>query len=110
MSRLSPAYTACAYHPHPTPDVVPVRLVQRRWQRTVSSKGSEPMTSHLPEHVAAASFVANPPRWTLRLQRTFAQDRTAVWRAITDPDALAQWTPIRPDRALTSPGPVRLTA
>jgi uncharacterized protein YndB with AHSA1/START domain len=68
------------------------------------------MTPSLPQHAAAASLVANPPRWTLRLQRTFAQDRDAVWRAITDPDALARWTPIRPDRALTSPGPVRLTA
>lgn len=68
------------------------------------------MTTSLPHHPAAASLVANPPRWTLRLQRTFAQGRDAVWRAITDPDALAQWTPVRPDRALTSTGPLRLTA
>jgi uncharacterized protein YndB with AHSA1/START domain len=68
------------------------------------------MTTSLPEHAAAASLVANPPHWTLRLQRTFPQDRNAVWHAITDPDALAQWTPIRPDRALSSTGPVRLTA
>ena len=68
------------------------------------------MTTSLPYHPAAASLVANPPRWTLRLQRTFAQDRDAVWQAITDPDALARWTPIRPDRVLTSTGPVRLTA
>ena len=68
------------------------------------------MTTSLPEHPAAASLVANPPRWTLRLQRTFPHDRHTVWQAITDPDALARWTPVRPDRALTSTGPVRLTA
>lgn len=68
------------------------------------------MTKSLPEHAAAASLVANPPHWTLRLQRTFPQSRDAVWHAITDPGAVAQWTPVRPDRSLASTGPVRLTA
>lgn len=68
------------------------------------------MTTTLPQHPAVASLVANPPRWTLRLQRTFAQDRDAVWHAITEPDAVGQWTPVRPSRALTSTGPVQLTA
>lgn len=68
------------------------------------------MTTSLPEHQAVASLVANPPRWTLRLQRTLAQGRDAVWHAVTDANDVARWAPFRPDRALTSTGPVRLTA
>lgn len=67
------------------------------------------MTTSLPRHPAAASLVADPPRWTLRLQRTFAQDRDAVWHAVTDPDSVARWAPFRPNRDLTSTGPVTLT-
>lgn len=67
------------------------------------------MTTSLPQHPATASLVANPPHWTLRLQRTFPQDREAVWHAITDPDSVARWAPFRPSRALTSTGPVTLT-
>lgn len=68
------------------------------------------MTTTLPQHPAAAHLVANPPHWTLRLQRTFTQDREAVWHAITEPEAVGRWTPVRPSRALTSTGPVQLTA
>lgn len=64
----------------------------------------------LPQHSAAASLVADPPHWTLRIQRHFKQDRIDVWHAITEPDMIARWAPFRPDRALTSTGPVRLTA
>jgi uncharacterized protein YndB with AHSA1/START domain len=68
------------------------------------------MTTSLPHHDPAASLVANPPHWTLRLQRTFTHGRDAVWQAITDPDAIERWAPFRPDRAMTSTGPVRLSA
>jgi uncharacterized protein YndB with AHSA1/START domain len=68
------------------------------------------MTRSLPQHDPSASLVADPPHWTLRLQRTLPHDRDAVWQAITDPDSLARWAPYRPDRALTSTGPVRLSA
>jgi uncharacterized protein YndB with AHSA1/START domain len=66
------------------------------------------MTSALPQHPASASLVASPPHWTLRLQRTFAQDRDTVWAAITEPDKVARWTPFRPGRNLGSTGPVRI--
>jgi uncharacterized protein YndB with AHSA1/START domain len=66
------------------------------------------MTTELPQHTPAAALVAVYPRWTLRLQRTFPQDRDAVWAAITEPDKVAQWTPFRPDRNLGSTGPVRI--
>lgn len=67
------------------------------------------MRSSLPQHPTAASLVANPPHWTLRLQRTFTQDRETVWHAVTDPDSVARWAPFRPNRDLTSTGPVTLT-
>lgn len=67
------------------------------------------MTSSLPHHPPAAALVAVYPRWTLRMQRKFPQDRDAVWAAITEPDKVARWTPFRPDRNLASTGPVRIT-
>lgn len=66
------------------------------------------MTASLPHHPASASLVASPPHWTLRLQRTFPQDRDTVWTAITEPDQVAKWTPFRPGRNLGSTGPVRI--
>jgi uncharacterized protein YndB with AHSA1/START domain len=66
------------------------------------------MTTILPEHPANASLIPNYPHWTLRLQRTFQQDRDAVWAAITEPDKVAQWTPFRPNHNLGTSGPVRL--
>jgi uncharacterized protein YndB with AHSA1/START domain len=66
------------------------------------------MTTTLPKHPANASLIPNYPHWTLRLQRTFSQDRDALWAAITEPDKVAQWTPFRPDHTLGTSGPVRL--
>lgn len=66
------------------------------------------MTSKLPQHPASAALVAIYPHWTLRLRRTFAQDRGAVWRALTDPEQIARWAPYRPDRNIATEGPVRL--
>ena len=42
--------------------------------------------------------------WTLVLRREFPHPVEKLWRMITEPELLARWSPIVPDRALTSPG------
>lgn len=44
-------------------------------------------------------------RRTLVLSRTFPLPPDAMWQAITEPRALARWSPIVPDRALVRVGP-----
>lgn len=44
-------------------------------------------------------------RWTLVLRRRFRHSPDRLWRMITEPDRLARWSPIVPDRPLTAPGP-----
>jgi uncharacterized protein YndB with AHSA1/START domain len=43
-------------------------------------------------------------QWVLTVRRTFRHDQERVWRMITEPELLALWSPIQPDRPLTTPG------
>lgn len=43
--------------------------------------------------------------WTLVMRREFPYPVEKLWRMITEPGLLARWSPVVPDRALTSPGP-----
>ncbi|HEY2794908.1 MAG TPA: SRPBCC family protein [Micromonosporaceae bacterium] len=53
----------------------------------------------------AATLARVDGRWVLTMQRDLAYPPERVWRMLTDPDRLALWSPIVPDRPLTSPGP-----
>ncbi|WP_084129649.1 SRPBCC domain-containing protein [Demequina sp. NBRC 110055] len=44
-------------------------------------------------------------RWTLVMRRHFTQEADLLWRMLTEPDRLACWSPVVPDRPLTTPGP-----
>jgi uncharacterized protein YndB with AHSA1/START domain len=44
-------------------------------------------------------------RWVLHLSREFDQDVDRLWKKLTEPDELASWSPIVPDRPLISAGP-----
>lgn len=44
-------------------------------------------------------------RWTLVVRRHLPDDPDALWLALTDPERLARWSPIVPDRALVTLGP-----
>ena len=44
-------------------------------------------------------------RWVLTMHRDLRHDPDRVWRMVTEPDQLARWSPIVPDRPLTSVGP-----
>ena len=39
------------------------------------------------------------------MRRRFPHDPQRLWAMITDPERLARWSPIVPDRPLTTPGP-----
>jgi uncharacterized protein YndB with AHSA1/START domain len=47
--------------------------------------------------------------WTLVLVRDLRHAPAKVWEAITDPAQLREWAPFDADRALTSPGAVKLS-
>jgi uncharacterized protein YndB with AHSA1/START domain len=55
----------------------------------------------------AASLTQADGRWVLTMQRDLAHPPERVWRMLTDPARLALWSPVVPDRPLTSPGPAR---
>ncbi len=57
---------------------------------------------HAPIHV---SVERDDARWTLVLRREFPQGPERLWSMLTDPARLARWSPIVPDRPLTSTGP-----
>ena len=44
-------------------------------------------------------------RWTLVMRRRFPHDPQRLWAMITDPERLARWSPIVPDRPMSTPGP-----
>lgn len=45
--------------------------------------------------------------WVLTMRRRLAQRPELVWRMLTEPDLLARWSPIVPDRPFTIVGPAR---
>lgn len=51
------------------------------------------------------SLVPDADRWMLTLRRQFPQTPERLWEMLTDPAQLARWSPIVPDRSLTTPGP-----
>lgn len=63
----------------------------------------------LPHHDTQASLHADGGRWVLRLIRRFPQESTDIWAALTDPALLAQWTPMEPDRPMTTVGSIIFT-
>ncbi len=52
-----------------------------------------------------ATLTRTDGRWVLRLSRDLRHAPERVWRMLTEPDQLARWSPVVPDRALTSRGP-----
>lgn len=46
-------------------------------------------------------------RWVLAMARDLPHPPGRVWPRLTDPELLAGWSPVVPDRRLDSPGPAR---
>lgn len=64
--------------------------------------------SWIDQHVAAAPLDAElagaGDEWTLTMRRVFSHSPDCVWSMLTDPRHLVRWSPVVPDRALTSVG------
>jgi uncharacterized protein YndB with AHSA1/START domain len=54
---------------------------------------------------SAAVTRADDGRWVLTMHRDLRHDPARVWRMVTEPDQLARWSPVVPDRPLTAVGP-----
>ena len=52
-----------------------------------------------------AKLEKNDGAWVLTLTREFDHPPEVVWPWLTDPDRLARWSPVVPDRPFDSPGP-----
>jgi uncharacterized protein YndB with AHSA1/START domain len=70
----------------------------------VSGRGS-----YRPGPAAGAEVRKDGERWTLVLTRELRHPPEQVWRALTDPAELREWAPFDADRALGTPGPVKLS-
>jgi uncharacterized protein YndB with AHSA1/START domain len=55
----------------------------------------------------AATLAEVDGGWILTMTRELAYPPERVWRILTEPERLARWSPIVPDRALTSVGPAQ---
>jgi uncharacterized protein YndB with AHSA1/START domain len=51
------------------------------------------------------SLARDDDRWALTVRRTLRHSPERVWQMITEPDLLALWSPIVPNRPLLEPGP-----
>ncbi len=71
------------------------------------------MTDQPPDEAIAAQIRAplevllqhDEPEWTLVIRRRFPHPPEKLWRMITQPESLARWSPVVPDRPLTTTGP-----
>jgi uncharacterized protein YndB with AHSA1/START domain len=54
---------------------------------------------------AEATLTQVAGRWVLTMTRTLRHPRERVWPYLTEPRLLGRWSPVVPDRALTSVGP-----
>jgi uncharacterized protein YndB with AHSA1/START domain len=66
-------------------------------------------SDYQPGDLAEVSARADGERWTLVFVRELRHPPRAVWSALTDPAALAQWAPFDADRDLGRAGAATLT-
>src|SRR5690242_3886981 len=62
-----------------------------------------------PGRLGAARAEPDGGRWTLVFVRDLKHPVNKVWRALTEPDQLAAWSPWTADRSLARTGPVTLS-
>lgn len=67
------------------------------------------MKSFRPSPVGDAQVHEEDGRWTLVFVRQLAHEPQRVWRALTDPRELGEWSPFDADRDLGHAGPATLT-
>lgn len=65
----------------------------------------DPIGRRMAQHRLDASITKRGDRWVLSMARLLPHPADRVWAMLTDPDRLAAWSPVVPDRPLTSIGP-----
>jgi uncharacterized protein YndB with AHSA1/START domain len=65
----------------------------------------DPVAAEIAAHDAEAVLTEVAGRWVLTMTRVLRQPAPRVWPMLTEPAQLARWSPVVPDRALTSVGP-----
>ena len=63
------------------------------------------VTAQIAAHPADASLTEADGRWVLTMSRELAHPPERVWPMLTEPGQLSRWSPVVPDRPLTSAGP-----
>lgn len=62
----------------------------------------------LPAYPAQATFSQVGDHHIVSLQRRLAYAPMGIWPYLTAPDLVALWSPFRPEREMSTPGPIRL--
>ncbi len=66
---------------------------------------TDPVTAEIAAHGADAILTEVAGRWVLTMIRELPHSVDRVWQKLTEPDQLATWSPVVPDRPLISIGP-----
>lgn len=66
---------------------------------------TDPVTAEIVAHDAIATLVQEDGRWVLTMTRDLPYPAERVWPKLTEPGELGKWSPVVPDRPLTSVGP-----
>jgi uncharacterized protein YndB with AHSA1/START domain len=63
------------------------------------------VTAQIAADPVQADLAQAAGRWVLTMTRELAHPPERVWPMLTEPTQLSRWSPVVPDRPLTSPGP-----
>jgi uncharacterized protein YndB with AHSA1/START domain len=66
---------------------------------------TDPVTAEIATHATDATLTEVAGRWVLTMIRELRHPADRVWQELTEPDQLGTWSPVVPDRPLTSVGP-----
>ena len=66
---------------------------------------TNPVMQEIDAQPVAATLTKADGRWVLTMVRDLPHPVERVWPKLTEPDQLATWSPIGPDRPLTTVGP-----
>ncbi|HEU5421115.1 MAG TPA: SRPBCC family protein [Streptosporangiaceae bacterium] len=66
---------------------------------------TDPVTAEIAAHDTTATLAQEDGRWVLTMTRELRHPVERVWPKLTEPGELAKWSPVVPDRPLTSAGP-----
>jgi uncharacterized protein YndB with AHSA1/START domain len=63
------------------------------------------ITNEVESTPVATTLTERNGRWVLSIERRLRHNRERIWRMLTEPDQLARWSPVVPNRPLDSLGP-----